>query len=267
MPENVNVHASGSWVGDTLEEFKKLPTWGKVVAGLVVLAVVTYAIHVYSSRNTANNATSSSPSTGTRTNGGMLSASNYPQDSSAPIPYQPTYINPPVGATTPPTSYQPRPIVMPMQGIFATIRQAFGLGPTAGYDTANPGGIPIRETPGGNIIGMESFGSQTEITGTPVSGPNNFGPGSSNGSDIWYKLPGGGYISGYDVTGLQSSPKVQSSAPTTAATSGTGTSGGRFHIVQYGENMNSIARAYGLKSWRDFGVSEFWHGQKVGIPA
>ena len=35
----------GSWVGDSLEEFKKLPTWGKIAAGGALVAVVGIAIY------------------------------------------------------------------------------------------------------------------------------------------------------------------------------------------------------------------------------
>lgn len=37
-----NIHP-GSWIGDSVEEFKKLPTWGKfAIAGLFVVAIVVF---------------------------------------------------------------------------------------------------------------------------------------------------------------------------------------------------------------------------------
>ncbi len=45
----------GSFVGDSVEEFKKLPTWGKFAAGGVVLAVVGIAIYEKTKASSASN--------------------------------------------------------------------------------------------------------------------------------------------------------------------------------------------------------------------
>jgi hypothetical protein len=60
--------------------------------------------------------------------------------------------------------------------------------------------VPVRQTPGGQVIGSIGFGQRIRITGTPVSGPNNFGPKTptGTGSTLWYPVSGG-YVSAFDV--------------------------------------------------------------------
>lgn len=123
--------------------------------------------------------------------------SNTPPSSTSPIPDHPTDTTTvtfpiqttTIGATNPQNTY----------GIFATIRQATTQGSLAPWDkTFASQGIPIRDKPGGNIISYDQFGSSSEITGSAVTGPENFG------NTTWYKLKSGGYVSGLDVTNLQS---------------------------------------------------------------
>jgi hypothetical protein len=243
----------GSWLGDSVEEFKKLPTWGKVAVGAAVLGVAAYGIHTYS-KNKASSATSATANT-PASSSPQTSAAMLPPDSSQPIPYQPNY-----------NVTQSTPTTAPGQGIFATIRSAITNTQAPGY-IPNGTGIPIRQTPGGNVIGQEQFGQQAEVIGPAISGPNNFGPNNPNGSDVWYQLAQGGYVSGFDVSNVQSAPKVQAAAPANTTTStSTGAVGGPMYTVQYGDNMNHVAHLLGLKSWKDFGVSSFWHGQKLSIP-
>lgn len=70
MAENVTYH--GSWVGDTAEEFKKLPTWGKVAAGLlfVVVAYLGYRQYRAGKSGVSGAATPSTDLTGTGAGGG-----------------------------------------------------------------------------------------------------------------------------------------------------------------------------------------------------
>lgn len=58
--------------------------------------------------------------------------------------------------------------------------------------------IPIRDTPGGKVVGGLGYGVQVIPTGPPVTGPNNLSPGNPAGSTIWYPVQGG-YISAFDI--------------------------------------------------------------------
>ncbi len=44
MPETVH---PGSWIGDSVEEFKKLPTWGKLAVGGLAIFVVWLGYSAY----------------------------------------------------------------------------------------------------------------------------------------------------------------------------------------------------------------------------
>lgn len=54
----------GSFVGDTVEEFKRLPTWGKVTAGVVVVGVIGLALYMKSRANAQTSASAGGSSSG-----------------------------------------------------------------------------------------------------------------------------------------------------------------------------------------------------------
>lgn len=62
MAENEPIHP-GSFVGDTVEEFKKLPTWGKIAIAIGLVAVVGIAIYLRS-RSSSQSGVTSGISTG-----------------------------------------------------------------------------------------------------------------------------------------------------------------------------------------------------------
>ncbi len=68
---------------------------------------------------------------------------------------------------------------------------------TSGWG-ANTTTIPIRDTPGGNVIGGIPFGTRVTTQGPAVTGPNNFGPTATGGSTDWYPVQGG-YVSSFDI--------------------------------------------------------------------
>ena len=78
------------------------------------------------------------------------------------------------------------------------IRTRYSLASTTAYDTATPGGIPVRSTPGGKQTGVDAYGSQVQISGPAVQGSSNL-PGTSAGSTLWYPLASGGYVSAADI--------------------------------------------------------------------
>lgn len=249
-------HVNGSWLGDTVEEFKKLPTWGKILVGGIIVSVVGFAIYTYQKNKTVASANAAATQAAASQATTLPATSNPPSDS---------LFNPTSTSTSTSTSTTP------------TIANLFGLirnrdTSKIPYDAANAQGIPIRDKPGGKIIGYQSFGSDPQLLGQAVNGPNNFGGNNPDGSNIWYQLANGGYVSGYDITNInaQNTPTVQ---PGSAGT-GQGSTGytpsplGRMrqYTVQYGDNMNNVARQLGLGSWKDFGVSSFKHGQVLSIP-
>lgn len=107
--EGKSIHP-GSWVGDTVEEFKKLPVWGKILIAVIVAAVIFLAIRAR--QKAASQSTSAT--VGTAGDGSMgiggSTADMSGASSSTPTPQpgsgQPTASggNPPVaGPITPPT--------------------------------------------------------------------------------------------------------------------------------------------------------------------
>jgi hypothetical protein len=251
MADSVNVQTSGSWVGDTIGEFKKLPTWGKAIAVIGAIGAVILIVHLRNKNSSA--AIPSATSTGATppsARGGVLSASSYPQDTNAPIPYQPNYITPTAATPTPAT---------PTPSLWTVLTRGLWQGES---DPTGTKALPIFTAPNASdTVGGIPINQQVQV-GQSVTG-NYFGrqatyyPVNYQGRQ--------GYLLSSD---LGNTPPVAGSPPPNSTPVGQGSSGDArgFHIVQYGENMSHVARAYGLKSWKDFGVSEFWHGQKVGIP-
>lgn len=70
---------------------------------------------------------------------------------------------------------------------------------TSGWGSGAPS-IPIRETPGGKIVGHYGYGKRVTVTGNAVNGPNNFGANTPKGvgSTKWYPVKGG-YVSAHDI--------------------------------------------------------------------
>lgn len=246
MVEEKSVHP-GSWLGDSVEEFKNLPPWGKAAAIGVVGMVAFLGYRAYAS---SRSSTTSGTTAGTTGTGGTLSLpqvaggqdisgggaqSPFAQVPSGPtansVPVLPAGLQPifdgvgnligwqpstpsasvtSVGSGTPtptttPTPSSPVPPV-PSQGpigdVIEYIRAAFSQGSAASYDQTHSG-VPIRSSAsaGNNVIGTLAYGTPIDITkAQQVTGTSNFGPGNTSGSNVWYKLPGGGYVSAYDIT-------------------------------------------------------------------
>jgi hypothetical protein len=87
MSEGGSIHP-GSWIGDSVEEFKKLPIWGKIAVVVVAVGAVVLAVHLHnqaqassSSSGTSNGAIDSGPLGGA---GSQLPPANF-----GPLPNQP----------------------------------------------------------------------------------------------------------------------------------------------------------------------------------
>lgn len=102
----------GSWVGDSVEEFKKLPIWGKVGVGAAGLIAVYLGYRAYASSKSstpAGNPTGASPS-----GASMLGGTQSPFPTVNGLPLLPPGINPIYNPTTGDTvGYQGNPIVNP----------------------------------------------------------------------------------------------------------------------------------------------------------
>jgi hypothetical protein len=126
----------GSFVGDSIEEFKKLPTWGKVVAGLLFVGAAYLGYQAYTSNKNAGIASPSVDTTGTGAGSGAM-IGGVPE---IPAGFSPQY-NPTTGALE-------------------------GYQPTGGTGTSTGGGNPI--TGGQN---QPSQGGNPPTNGQASGGP------------------------------------------------------------------------------------------------
>ncbi len=209
MPENIQ---SGSWVGDTVEEFKKLPTGGKIAVGGGAILLIVIAVYLYYKHSSASSAANTAAAGQATT----LPATQNPPITNAEASLAPT---------------TPSPSLPTVTSIMASIRPQ----QTTGYDVSSPG-IVTRSSPGGSVTGTIPYASQIAVNGPPVSGPNNFGQNNPSGSSVWYNTPSG-YVSGYDVNGLSAS---------TSTGQGNGSGGLSSYTLQQGDNLNEIAAKLGL---------------------
>lgn len=110
--------------------------------------------------------------------------------SGLPIPKPPITPLPPVPVIPPPP---PKPT-----STFSTVRAQFSQPSVKAWDTKY-GGIPVRTAPGvlTTFKSLIPFGTKVGITGAPVSGGSNL-PGGG-GTNLWYPVTGGGYVSQYDL--------------------------------------------------------------------
>lgn len=121
------------------------------------------------------------------------------QTQNQPPPVNVTVNNPPQPAPAPTPAPSPKPVVFPQSGF---IRARY-TGITHTYDVQNPQGVPIRSSPSAtSILRYVMYGTKVTVTGPAVKGGSNFG-GSNSGSTEWFPVSGGGFISAYDVTGIQ----------------------------------------------------------------
>jgi len=101
-----------SWVGDTVEEFKKLPTWGKFAVIAIAIGVVAFGFYQYqkSKSGTPGIAPSSPGAAGSLlpSTGATLPPTNFPVTPVGSTPPTPT------PAPTPaPVKAPPKPVAVP----------------------------------------------------------------------------------------------------------------------------------------------------------
>jgi hypothetical protein len=177
MAEDGNVHP-GSFVGDTIEEFRKLPTWGKVLAGLLFIGVayLGYSQYVKGKSLQPGVAGSTTDTTGTGAGGGT----NIGGVPVIPSGYQSVY-NPTTGVLE---GYQP------------------GQPPITGGQNQPPTSNPPLQ--GGNPpVGGQAF-TNPLIPSGQYKGPSfsNLKPGTQytyNGTTYTLNTGGGGRLYGTPV--------------------------------------------------------------------
>ena len=153
MAKDGNVHP-GSFVGDSVEEFKKLPTWGKVVVGLLFVGVAYLGYRSYAaSKSNIGQASPSVDTTGAggaALGGGGAGIQTVPGGNTGTVPIfntpeQPIY-NPTSGALE---GFQPistQPQGTPNQPTANPLPQQ-PTTPTTGAGTGTLRGNPIVQAP------------------------------------------------------------------------------------------------------------------------
>lgn len=275
----------GSWVGDSVEEFKKLPTWGKIGVGLLFVGVAYLGYRAYSNRGSSGTALNMQ---------GSLQPTNNPPGGSSPfpqvqsgdssVPLLPSNVNPLFNSSgglvgyqsgytpsatstssTPPSQVGATPN---SPSIVETIRTRF-TGNTSAYDQNHPEGVPVRSSPqsGNNVIGSLGYGSSVSAS-NPTQGGGNFS--QNQGDTQWYQVQyqgKTGYVSGHDI---QFSPQVQQSSGTVKGSGGMSWQSRVFRLSHYtpsvGDNMNEVARKLGYGSWKDLQQGQFTHEERFKLP-
>lgn len=192
--------------------FKDTPTPVKLgVLGAGAVVVFLYIQHRNStatsgagSNGSSNGASYQAPTPTQYTNTGL--PSNYPVSGVPDSVYNsPINLSGPVSSTGP-VSLNGNPVLSPTTLNYPaqeTVRSAGSKQGAIAYDSKYSG-VPIRSLAGanGSVSRFAPFGSALSVTGGPVTGTSNFGQRATTGSDLWYPVQGGGYVSAYDLASL-----------------------------------------------------------------
>jgi hypothetical protein len=86
----------GSWLGDAVEEYKGLPTWGKILVGVAVVGVAVFAYIQWKNKASTTSSTPSTSTTGSSDTTGSSGTPYYPNVSSngTNVPALPSNVNP-----------------------------------------------------------------------------------------------------------------------------------------------------------------------------
>lgn len=177
-----NIHTNGSFVGDSIDEFKKLPMWGKIAA-VGVLVIVAYL--AYRARASAG---TSAQSAAAGTAGTPSSGSQSPFPMVGSVPLLPSNVNPLYDTSGGLVGYQNNPT-----------SGASGLsGPQAGTPGKDYGLIPFGQYQGPSYSNLKPNTSYT-YNGTKYllsTGPQGKLYGSANGSQVLLYQPASFYPGG-----------------------------------------------------------------------
>lgn len=233
----------GSFVGDTVEEFKKLPTWGKIAVGIGVLVVVYIAYRGYSSSK--NNSQGSLPPT---PQSQSQSQSPFPQIKSgdSSVPLLPSGVNPIYNSQGGLTGFQQSAPVSPPP-------------PSTVGATPNP-------PPFYGILGP---GLNMEKAKKALPGVNLISGGQNR---VWEVSPNGVQTlvtSGYGPPVTNSGYKKGEGPSTPGASSGGGGMSLQSYTVHIGENVRESISKLGL-DWNKIHAlngfpSQLNHGDKLRL--
>jgi len=244
MPDEIH---PGSFVGDTVEEFKKLPTWGKVTVGIGVLVVAYVAYRSYQNSKVGSSQTTTLPPT-TNPPG---SQSPFPsvQSGNTSVPLLPSGVNPIYDAQGGLTGYQQSP--PPPQTVGGT---------------PNPTPTSSGPAPFTGILGpgLNFAQAQKALPGVPlISGGQN---------RVWEVSPGGVQTlvtSGYGPPVTNSGYQKGQGPPTPGAAAGGGSMSRQSYTVHVGENIRETMAKLGL-NWHTVAARNGYptslnHGDKLRL--
>src|SRR5271157_2191423 len=265
-----------SFVGDTIEEFKKLPTWGKVLA-VALGAVGAYVVYSSitgksSSSQTASSATPSGVSASGTTSSSPTDSQAFPSVSSGDtsVPYIPNNVNPIYGPQGQLEAYQSVPsstTTTPSSTTATTPSSTTATTPSSTTASSPTGYLGLL---GPNVAVDFNNSTYTNAQGQQVAIPIATGDKLVQGSQnrVWYTDSGGQHLLTSGV-----GPAID---PTTNKPMGGGgksvQSGLRTYTVQYGDNLHSVASQLkikgGLPAWLDHNgwPRAFFHGQELKVP-
>lgn len=232
----------GSFVGDTIEEFKKLPTWGKVAVGLVVVAVIVF-VWYQKTHGTGPNITGTQPIPGGIPSGdtpvydpnGNIIGYTQPLGPGGGTPSPtPTPSPPPPTPVPPPPGFQWPSQLNGMKIWQGTVSHNFFFGPLGPQphekdqtllSTLFPSGTIFSVLPNGDL-GYQLPGGQVVDSGVQLTNGNPPGGGGDKNGDG--DAPLRPQIQSHNLThnSAPQAPKLGS------------------HVVQPGETPSRIAAAH-----------------------
>lgn len=168
------------------EGFLKKQPWYVWAGAAIGAGLVGY----YVIKRRAKPATTPAPAS-QATQGSALNG--YQVDNMAGLPYGYDVSSGPTDNFPAPTSTSTVNSATQEQGIVRTRNSNPAL---SAYDQNHPEGVPIRQTPGGTEEMSVPYGSEVQLAGPPINGPN------MGGSSLWYPLSNGGYIGAVDITSI-----------------------------------------------------------------
>lgn len=253
MPEEIH---PGSFVGDSIEEWKKLPMWGKIaVGGGIAVVIIVIVFKARQGGGSAQLQPTVNPST-------QPASTAFPgvQSGSSSVPYLPSGINP----------------VYDAQGGLVAFQQQAAGNPTGSVSpppTQNP--LAYQGLLGSNA--NINFQNRTYVDSTgksvpiPIGASDKLVQGSQN--RVWYQDTGGQHLLtsgvGPPINPTTNKPFVGGGGGESIQSYARGLS--QYH-VQYGDNLHTVASQLrikgGLPAWLAFNGNPdtLSHGMTLKVP-
>lgn len=259
----------GSFVGDSIEEFKKLPTWGKFAIGGIAILVVYLGIRAYMSKGNASGGIASGNLEPTNNVAGSQSPFPTVSSGGTNVPLLPSNVNPVYDQQGGLVGYQNAPT--PPAQVGATPNPPNSPSPFSGFFGLIGANAKVNIAKSGlasDSTYVNAQGQTVPLSGL-ISGTDKVVQGSNN--RVWYTDSGGQHLltsgSGPAIDPRTNTPYVAPPAQGAGGISWQSRIRRLTHYTpQYGDNMNEIATKLGLTSWQDFGIDHFVHGESIAIP-